>query len=105
MKTVRGTMHGGGVVLDETVDVPEGTRVLVQVPDLDWLEAIAGAWKDDEGIEQWLRERKTSRTMSSTWRAMDVALVSCANPKQRDFTPITLPHSQLLRPRTAAIAA
>lgn len=65
MKTVRGTVHGGVVVLDETVDLPEGTRVLVQVLDLDWLEAIAGVWNGDEGIEQWLRERKTSRTASS----------------------------------------
>jgi len=64
MKSVRGVVRGGVVVLDGAVDLPEGTQVLVQVPEPDWIEAIVGAWKNDEGIEQWLRERKSSRTMS-----------------------------------------
>jgi hypothetical protein len=64
MKSVRGIVRGGIVVLDETIDLPDGTQVLVQVPEADWPETIEGAWKDDEGITQWLRERMTSRTMS-----------------------------------------
>jgi hypothetical protein len=64
MKRSRGIVQGGVVVLDEPVDLPEGTHVLVQVSEPDWLEAIDGGWKDDQGIEQWLRERMTSRAMS-----------------------------------------
>jgi hypothetical protein len=50
--------------MDEALEVPDGTRVLVQLLELDWLEVIDGAWKGDEGIARWLRERLTSRAMS-----------------------------------------
>jgi hypothetical protein len=64
VKSVTGVIQGGVVVLDQSAAIPEGTRVIVQVPESNWIDDIAGAWKDDEGIEQWLRERKSSRTMS-----------------------------------------
>lgn len=64
MKIVRGVIRGGVVVLDEALEVPDGTWVLVHIPEPNWFEAIDGAWKDDEGIARWLRERTASRTMS-----------------------------------------
>jgi hypothetical protein len=64
MKRVPGTVRDGVVVLDESLEVPDGTRVLVEVPARDWVLRFAGAWQDDPGIEAWLSERRQSRTMS-----------------------------------------
>lgn len=64
MKSIIGTVRDGVIVLDQPLDIPEGTQVIVQVPPPDWLREVAGAWKHDRGIDEWLHERQQTRTMS-----------------------------------------
>lgn len=65
MARMTGTVRDGVVVLDQPVDLPDGTPVLVEVardiPARDWLARFAGLWKDDAGIDAWVRERSRER--------------------------------------------
>ena len=54
MKSLTGVIQGGVVVLDQAAAKPEGTRVIVQVPESNWIDEIAGAWKDDEASSSGL---------------------------------------------------
>jgi hypothetical protein len=64
MTRITATVKGGVIVPDEPLTLPEGTHVVVEVPARDWILGFAGSWKDDPGIDEWLRERKRSRTMT-----------------------------------------
>lgn len=44
MNRVMGVVRDGVVVLDEPLDVPDGTHVLVAVPTRDRIPRFAGAW-------------------------------------------------------------
>jgi hypothetical protein len=64
MNRVTGVVRDGIVVLDEPLDVPDGTHVIVEVPARDWILRFAGVWKDDVGIDEWVQERREGRSMS-----------------------------------------
>jgi hypothetical protein len=65
---IRGTVRNGVVVLDQPVALPEGTPVVVDIPDevssLEWLGRFIGIWRDDPGIDAWFSEWPNSRTVS-----------------------------------------
>lgn len=65
MVKVTGTVKNGVVLPDEPLDLPDGTSVLVEIPAeipaKEWLARFAGIWRDDPGIEAWVRERSNAR--------------------------------------------
>jgi hypothetical protein len=62
---VKGIIQGKSIQLSEAVSVPDGTEVMVEIPDRSlnqkidqWqkLQEVIGAWKDDPEIEQIFTE-------------------------------------------------
>lgn len=70
MSKLRGTVRNGVIVLEPPASLPEGATVLIEVteapatreiPAKEWLDQFFGVWKDDPGIDAWLRERAEER--------------------------------------------
>ncbi|MGH2583373.1 MAG: hypothetical protein ACRDJE_00490 [Dehalococcoidia bacterium] len=64
MTRIPGRVKGGVVVPDRPLELPDDTPVTVEISSRDWLLKFAGIWRDDPGIEAFLREWPNSRTAS-----------------------------------------
>jgi hypothetical protein len=64
MARVAGRVKGGVVIPDEPLELPDDTPVTVEISSRDWLQTFAGIWRDDPGIDAFLREWPDSRTAS-----------------------------------------
>lgn len=62
---IRATVVDGIVIPDEPLDVPNGTKVFVEVTQRDWLLRFAGIWREQESLAQSVLESFSSRTASS----------------------------------------
>lgn len=64
MTRIAGRVKGGVVIPEEPLELPDDTPVTVEISSRDWLLKFAGMWRDDAGIESFLREWPDSRTAS-----------------------------------------
>jgi hypothetical protein len=64
MTRIAGRVKDGVVIPDEPLKLPDDTPVTVEISSRDWLLTFAGIWRDDPGIEAFLREWPESRTSS-----------------------------------------
>ncbi len=71
---IKGIIKGKTIQLSESVTAPDGTEVMVEIPDRSWLnkieqwqqlQQVIGAWKDDLEIDEIFteidRERHVNR--------------------------------------------